>query len=508
MNSLVLGLGKSGVAAANHLLHKGETLILSDQRDRASLEASPLWEALAALEARFPDQIEWALGGHPIELLERCERVVVSPGASLHHPFLSEARRQGRPLVGEMELAWLACPSPLIAVTGTNGKSTTCTVLGEILGERAVVGGNIGTPLLELVEALPASVDWVVAEVSSFQLETVHDFHPKVAILTNITPDHLDHHKDLEEYHVAKSRMFARMGEADVAIFCADDEGARRMAAELAGGALPRWLEGFPAPNREPIPRLLTYSTRGPVEDGAAFLEEGGERWVARFRGGAAEKLFVWDFPGLPGEHMESNGLAAVLGALEAGASISEIQAGLRRFQPLHYRMELSGEIDGVKFINDSKATNIASALSSVRSFRGPLCAIVGGKDKGVDYTELAQGLADSGARIYLVGEAAEPIGRCLGDIGYANVERSGRLEAALPAAQRFLGSSGGTVLLAPACSSFDQFKSAEHRGEEFDRLVKELIGGIGTEGIANTGEPNGSGVQQADMSMRGGASA
>jgi UDP-N-acetylmuramoylalanine--D-glutamate ligase len=332
------------------------------------------------------------------------------------------------------------------------------------------------------VEQLPSEVEWVVAEVSSFQLETVHEFHPRVGILTNITPDHLDHHKDLEEYHVAKSRLFAQMGERgeggeqDTAIFCADDPGAQRMAEELARGALPRWLEGFPAPARSGRPRLLSYSTRGPVVNGVALLEQAGQRWVISYQDGNPTPLFVWDFPGLPGEHMESNGLASVLGGLAVGASLSEIQAGLRRFQPLHYRMELSGEIDGVKFINDSKATNIASALSSIQSFQDrPLCAIVGGKDKGVDYAELARGLADSGARIFLIGEAAEPIGRCLDEIGYGNVERSGRLESALPAARRHL-SEGGTVLLAPACSSFDQFQSAEHRGAEFDRLVKELI--------------------------------
>jgi UDP-N-acetylmuramoylalanine--D-glutamate ligase len=474
-DSLILGLGKSGVAAAAHLLGKGESLILSDQRSREALEATPLWTTLADLATRYGDRVEWALGGHPFGLLERCARVIVSPGASLHNEFLAEARRRSCPLVGEMELAWKSCPKPLVAVTGTNGKSTTCSVLGAILGSRGVVGGNIGTPLLDLVVDLPQEVEWVVAEVSSFQLETVHDFHPKVAILTNITPDHLDHHLDLEEYHAAKSRLFARMTDLDTAIFCADDAGARRLADELVGGALPRWLDGFPEPNRCPVPRVLTYSTRGPVENGAGFQLEGDQRWVVRYRDGKAEKLFPWDFPGLPGEAMESNGLAAILGGLEMGAIISEIQAGLRRFQPLHYRMELSGEIDGVKFINDSKATNIASALSSVQAFDGPLCAIVGGKDKGVDYAELAQGLADSGARIYLIGEAAAPIGRCLDGIGYANVVRSGRLEEALPAARAHL-SSGGTVLLAPACSSFDQFNSAEHRGEEFDRLVKELI--------------------------------
>jgi UDP-N-acetylmuramoylalanine--D-glutamate ligase len=475
-------LGKSGAAAAAHLLAHGESVILSDQRTRASLESSPPWAILSELEARYPGRIQWALEGHPLDLLDRCDRIVVSPGASLHTPFLEQARRRNVPLVGEMELAWKACPRPMVAVTGTNGKSTTCSVLGEILGRRGVVGGNIGTPLLDLVEKLPLGVEWVVAEVSSFQLETVHDFHPKIAILTNITPDHLDHHRDLEEYHCAKSRMFARMTDLDTAIFCADDPGATRLAQELGQGKLPRWLEGFPEPNRSPVPRILTYSTRGPVQNGAGFVSDGDQRWVARYRDGVPERLFPWDFPGLPGEHMESNGLACVLGGLEMGAIISEIQAALRRFQPLHYRMELAGEIDGVKFINDSKATNIASALSSVQAFLGqPLCAIVGGKDKGVDYEELARGLAQSGARIYLIGEAAEPIGKSLDGVGYANVERSGRLQNALPAALGHLRQKGGgTVLLAPACSSFDQFQSAEHRGSEFDRLVRELVDGAG----------------------------
>ena len=475
-DSLVLGLGKSGVAVAAHLLAQGETLILTDQRSRASLEASAVWDVLGALSVEYDSQIEWALEGHPFELLDRCHRVIVSPGASLHHEFLAEARRRGRPLVGEMELAWRLSPRPFLAVTGTNGKSTTCTVLGEILGSRGVVGGNIGTPLLDLVGQLSEEVDWVVAEVSSFQLETVHDFHPRIAVLTNITPDHLDHHLDLEEYHVAKSRMFARMGSSDVAIFCQDDAGSRRMADELERDQLPAWLEGFPQPSRGSVPRILRYSTGEAVENGAGFVHEDGVRWVARFQGGAAERLFPWDFSGLPGDSMEANGLAAVLAALEAGASLEEIQAGLRRFQPLHYRMEFSGEIAGVKFINDSKATNIASALSSVASFRGSLAVIVGGKDKGVDYGELAQGLAKSGARIYLIGEAAKPIASCLQDVGYDNVVSSGRLEVAIPSAQQHLSESGGTVLLAPACSSFDQFQSAEHRGQEFDRLVKELI--------------------------------
>lgn len=476
VDSLILGLGKSGVAAATHLLAKAESIILSDQRSLEAFGSSSQLRALKSLEERYPGKIEWALGGHPLELLEQCRRIVVSPGISLHNEFLVQARMRGLPLVGEIELAWLACPKPMLAVTGTNGKSTTCTVLGDILGDKAVVGGNIGTPLLGLVDNLAASTEWVVAEVSSFQLETVSEFHPKIAILTNITPDHLDHHKDLEEYYAAKSRIFARMTNADLAIFSADDAGAQRMAADLKDGCLPRWLDGFPCSKPIASPRQLHYSVKGPVLNGAALIPEDGKLWVMLYSEGVGSKLFVWDFPGLPGEAMQGNGLASVLAALELGVSASEIELGLRRFQPLHYRMQLSGELNGVKFVNDSKATNIASALSSVRTVGSPLSVIVGGKDKGVDYQELARGLTDSGAKIYLIGEAADPIGESLKRLGYDNVEDSQRLEVAILGAYRHLKASGGTVLLAPACSSFDQFNSAEHRGHEFDRLVAELM--------------------------------
>lgn len=476
--TLILGLGRSGVAAAVHLLQRGHRLILSDQREREQLEQSGTWAQLTRAVEKNPDLVEWALGGHPLTLLDRCQRLVISPGASLHLDFIDKARKRGIPLVGEIELAWKACPLPMVAVTGTNGKSTTCSLLGEIFGSSGVVGGNIGTPLLEQVADLPEAVRWVVAEISSFQLETVHEFRPRIGVLTNITPDHLDHHKDLTEYRVAKSRLFAQMRESDLAIFCADNQEAMEVAAELSEDRLPEWLEGFPAPRRGETPRILTYSSCQEVSDGLSLLQdEQGERWVTRFQNGVGSRLFSWDFPGLPGSGMESNGLAATLVALEAGFSVEEIQAGLRRFQPLHYRMELSGEISGVKFINDSKATNIDSALSSTRAFDGPLSVIVGGKDKGVDYSSLAQGLAERKAQVFLIGEAAGPIGRCLEQLEYDSVVYSGTLEVAIEQARQALP-RGGTVLLAPACSSFDQFNSAEHRGEVFDRLVKDHIHG------------------------------
>ena len=463
------------MAAATYLLGQGESLILTDQRDSQALELTPLWGALQGLKERYPGRIEWQLGGHPFSLLTRCRRVVVSPGASLHNEFLVEARRLGCELVGEMELAWEASSKPLIAVTGTNGKSTTCSALGEILGVNGLVGGNIGTPLLEQVTQVSSEVEWIVAEVSSFQLETVHRFHPRVALLTNITPDHLDHHLDLEEYRNAKSRIFAQMGDTETAVFCQDDPGAKELCAMVGELELPNWLAGFPEPKRASIPKILNYSTRTTVENGVAFISQGEARWVAAFKDGDARPLFAWDFPGFPGDAMESNALGAICVALEIGLSDSKIEAGLRRFQPLHYRMERSGEINGVTFINDSKATNIASALSSVGSVSGPLCVIVGGKDKGVDYSDFAQGLADSGAKIFLIGEASAPIASCLRSIGCDRFAEPVTLARALPDARKSLN-NGGTVLLAPACSSFDQFESAEHRGREFDRLVGELI--------------------------------
>lgn len=470
VKTLVLGTGRSGLAVTSYLLGQGREVVVSDRALPQEVEQSAYWPAFSKLDDEHPGKLEWAFGGHPLELLERCSEVVISPGVSLHVPFLAEALKRGVTIKGEMELAYLACPQPLVAVTGTNGKSTTCSLLGNMLDRKGIVGGNIGVPLLDQVRDLESGVEWVVAEVSSFQLETVHEFKPRIGVLTNITPDHLDHHKDLEEYWIAKSRIFARMDQDCIAIFCQDDENCRRMAEVVKSGTLPRWVDGFPLPKKGAPPRVLAYSVNDPVENGVALL---GKR-VIRFQDGRGEELFTWDFPGLPGRAMTSNGLAAITVALEVGLSCEEIQSGLRRFQPLHYRMELAGVVDGITYINDSKATNIDSALASVRSISGPLAVIVGGKDKGVDYTSLARGLQDRDGRVFLIGEAARPIEEKLEELGFQNMERSQTMERALHDATAFLKGEG-TVLLAPACSSFDQFNSAEHRGEIFNDLVAEL---------------------------------
>jgi UDP-N-acetylmuramoylalanine--D-glutamate ligase len=470
VKTLVLGTGRSGLAATRYLLKQGRSVIVSDSRSSEEVQNSPNWSEFESLEEEHSGHVEWAFGGHPPELLERCNEIVISPGISLHVPFLAAALKSGVTIRGEMELAYKACDRPLIAVTGTNGKSTTCSVLGTMFGKKGIVGGNIGTPLLDQVQTLSSSVEWVVAEVSSFQLETVHEFRPKIGILTNITPDHLDHHKDLDEYRIAKSRIFAQMDESCTAIFCQDDESSRQMAQEVREGRLPEWIGGFPVPRRGGRPRVLTYSVSGPVENGVA-LNDGQ---VVRYCSGQAEKLWAWDYPGLPGKAMISNGLAAITAALEAGLDSEEIQSALRRFQPLRYRMEVAGVVNGVTYINDSKATNIDSALASARSVDGALAVIVGGKDKGVDYTGLAKGLKERNGRVFLIGEAAEPIDKKLKELEFDNSEHSQTMERALHAATAYLGGEG-TVLLAPACSSFDQFKSAEQRGEIFNQLVADL---------------------------------
>lgn len=475
VGKLVLGTGRSGLAVARYLLDRGETVIVSDLRTAPEVEASALWPEFAALEQTFPGKLGWAFGGHPESLLENCDEVVISPGVSLHVPFLQAALRKGVRITGEMEIAYAACPKPVIAVTGTNGKSTTCSVLGLMLAETGIVGGNIGIPLLDQVQNLPSSVEWVVAEVSSFQMETVHTFRPRIAVLTNITPDHLDHHKDLEEYRIAKSRIFAQMGPGDTAVFCWDDSQARDMMKEVAEGRLPEWIPGFPKPARTGTPTVMTYSVKEAVPSGVGFtIDQDGRRWVSRFENGQATRLFVWDFPGLPGQAMMSNGLAAVAAGLSAGLSLQKIQDGLRRFQPLRYRMELAGVVEGISYINDSKATNIDSALAAANAVEGPLAVIVGGKDKGVDYSSLAKGLSERDGRVFLIGEAATPIGESLRALGFTNMEVSVTLGRAVEDATRYLRGVG-TVLLAPACSSFDQFKSAEQRGEIFNEMVAEL---------------------------------
>ena len=281
----VLGLGKSGRALAKELSARGAEVLLSDAKIPQALE-----DIRAELE---PLGVEIEVGGHSERVLER-DLIVVSPGVSVFNPLLQNALHRGIKVMGEVEIAWRL--SPFVAVTGTNGKSTTVTLIDRMLGSRSILAGNIGNPLVAEVAAAPKD-GYVVAEISSFQLETVYDFAPHAAVLTNFTTDHLDRHKDMQEYYAAKARLFARMGPKDLAVFSADDPGAVKMCGQLRQGCLPAWIPEYPAASCPPCPRIMTFSVRGEVENGAWYKDG----WLYYRDGGLAERLFRWGCAGAAG---------------------------------------------------------------------------------------------------------------------------------------------------------------------------------------------------------------
>lgn len=456
----ILGLGKSGVAAAKELSARGADVLVSDSRS-----ADVLQEAIASLgDTRCTIET----GGHSDAVLER-DILVVSPGVPVHSQLVQTALARGIKVLGEVEVAWRLSPAPFIAVTGTNGKSTTVTLIKRMLGERAVLAGNIGNPLVAEVAKAPVG-GFVVAEVSNFQLETVAEFRPRIAVLTNITPDHLDRHPSYAEYFAAKARLFAQQREDDLAIFCQDDPEAVRMETLLRQGQLPSWLEGFAAPRVPACPAVMTYSTVGPVERGTCFRDG----WIYLCDGASEKRVLRWDFPGLPGRHNLANGLAAVLVACHLNVSVDDMQAALSEHHPLHYRMELVRTLNGVRFVNDSKGTNPDSVVAALATYSEPVHLIAGGKDKGSDFSSLVAAIKKHCRQTLLIGEAADRLERELRTIGYENICRCSSLQDAVNYAWKS-AQTGEVVLLSPACSSFDMFHSAEERGALFAQYAMKV---------------------------------
>jgi UDP-N-acetylmuramoylalanine--D-glutamate ligase len=439
---LVVGVARSGIASALFCVEHGARVSATDAEPESKLA-----EAAAKLRAAG---VALELGAHKPELFEQQDLIVLSPGVPADIASLESARSKGIPIWSEIELASRFLRGRLIAITGSNGKTTTTALIAHILkwaGISTVVGGNIGTPLISLIDSTNDST-FTVAEVSSFQLETIEAFRPDIALLLNLTPDHLDRHHSLAEYTRAKLRIFENQRERDTAILNADDpEVAQRVPAK---------------PGVYWFSRQKHVSAGAYVRDGQIIVRDHGDEEIIMRR----------DEIPLRGEHNVENVLAASIATWLAGAEPAAIAEGIRTFPGVEHRIEFVAEVRGVKFYNDSKATNVDATLKAITAFDSPLLVIMGGRDKGSPYTPLRDPLQVHARIAFLIGEAAEKIAVELN--GSVPLVRAETLERAVAEAFE-QAKPGDTILLAPACSSFDQFENYEDRGRKFKQLVAEL---------------------------------
>ena len=439
---LVVGLGKSGLASAIFLRKQGAQVTVSDVR---SVEA--LAEELPAL---LDAGIMVEAGGHGLLTFRRQDLIVVSPGVPLTTPELVQARAFGTPVIGELELAARFLKGSVLAITGSNGKTTTTALCGEIFhasGQPTQVGGNIGLPAAALVPGSSAE-SWSVLEVSSFQLETVVDFHPRIAVILNITPDHLDRHGTLENYVAAKERIFANQTAEDSLVLNAEDPQTQQAAARAHS-------------------KVFWFSASRPVRQGT-FVYQDAIAWRANEQT-AVEPIVPVSEITLKGEHNVENVLAAVCAAKLAGISGEVIRKAVAGFQAVEHRLEFVARIHGIDFYNDSKATNVDATMKAIAAFPGGVHLILGGKDKDSDYTLLAPLLKQRVRAVYTIGSAADKIEQQIA--GASKIIPCQTLERAIDRAAAHAG-PGEVVLLAPACSSFDQFENYEHRGRVFKQFV------------------------------------
>ncbi len=441
---LVVGLGKSGLAAALFLRHKGAQVTVSDVRSAESLAKE--------IPALLEEGIMVEAGGHGLLTFRRQDLIVVSPGVPLDTPELVQARSFGLPVIGELELAARFLKGKILAITGSNGKTTTTALLGAILEEAGfpvLVGGNIGVPVISLVEQ-SSDETWCVLEVSSFQLESTEQFHPAVAVILNITPDHLDRHGSFENYARAKERIFAAQSGSDAVVLNADNPRTAQAAARSNAQVL--WFS-------------IEHSVRQGAWVDSGYLVHRGTH------DGEVERIMPLSKIPLKGEHNVENVVAAVCAARQAGASAAAIARAIEKFQAVEHRLEYVATVNGVEFYNDSKATNVDATAKAIAAFSGGVHLILGGKDKGSDYTTLSDLLRQRVRAVYTIGSAAAKIESQLR--GVVSLHSCETLERAVNTAAT-AARAGEVVLLAPACSSFDQFDSYEHRGRVFKDLVHD----------------------------------
>jgi len=436
---LVVGLARSGCAAARLLAGRGEPV-------RGADSGHP--EEAAGLRG---EGVEVVLDTDGLALLDGTRTVVKSPGVPREAPAIAAALERGIDVIGELELAWRAIPNRFLAVTGTNGKTTVAELLGHVYrtaGEPVSVAGNVGTPLSSLAGEVEPDAT-VVCEASSFQLEDSVAFAPECAVFLNLAPDHLDRHADLESYLAAKLRVFANQGNDDVAVYNADEPALA--GVDLGGCA-----------------RRISFCV-GAAPDCEVALAEG-----TIFYDG--DPLLPTAELGLFGEHNVANAMAAAAAALAMGIDRDAVREGLRGFAGVPHRLEQVAEIDGVRFVDDSKATNVASASVGLRAFEGGVHAILGGSEKGEDFAPLLDPVRETCAALYLIGASAERLAEALSTAVEAGVElhRCASLEDAVRRAAA-AAHRGEVVLLSPACASFDAFENFEQRGERFRELVRGL---------------------------------
>ena len=439
---LVVGLARTGIATALFCAERGARVTATEARPEREIP-----ETAAKLRAAG---VTLELGGHLAETFVQQDLIVPSPGVPSMMPALAAARAIGVPVWSEIELAWRFLHGRLLCITGSNGKTTTTSLIGHILETARLpvqVAGNIGTPLISRVD-LSSDASFTVVEASSFQLESISAFRPDIAVLLNVTPDHLDRHGSIEAYGRAKARVFENQTEEDAAVINADDSVAPQYAP--AG------------------PRVFYFSRVTRVASGC-YLR--GDEIVFRCDGTETVLLVRKDI-GLRGSHNIENVLAAAAAARLAGAEPAAIAEGVRTFAGVEHRIEYVATISGVEYFNDSKATNVDATLKALDAFPGNVLVILGGKDKGSDYGILRQALRGHARMALLIGTAADKIEADLA--GVIPMERAETLARAVEMASRH-ARPGDVVLLAPACASFDQFENYEQRGRVFKQLVREL---------------------------------
>jgi UDP-N-acetylmuramoylalanine--D-glutamate ligase len=440
---LVVGLGKSGVASAQFLHQRGARVTASDAKAEDDLRAD--------IRTLLDLGITVETGGHGERTFRQQDLIVVSPGVPTNVPQLAQAKAMGIPVIGEIELASRFLKGHIVAITGSNGKTTTTALTGDVIGwggYESQVGGNIGTPAISMV-AEATDDTYNVLEVSSFQLETIQTFRPEIAVVLNVTPDHLDRHGSFEQYVAAKKRIFENQTSSDFAILNADD--LQSVGMEKGIQSQMRW-----------------FSRKKEVGQGA-FVRNG--RILYRDDGGELEIMPVSDIP-LKGAHNLENILAAVCVGMIIPCEPHRIRSAVKDFEAVEHRLEFVATVNGVDYYNDSKATNVDATVKALESFPGRIHIILGGKDKGSPYTVLNDLLRERVKRVYTIGAAAAKIEKEIA--GSTDIVHAETLDVAVR--RVFESAAGGDiVLLAPACASFDQFQSYEHRGRVFKDLVNAL---------------------------------